>query len=381
MKTIFKAAMLLASALVVFSSCLKEQTSLGIEKIPGTAKVTGTLVIWEGTDFVDGKFVPLKKPSSNTEVTVRVHNDSFTTGGAKGMTDYTAVTDENGYFECVIPAVDNGVDFSIFAPSFIGTKKVVKGDKDGVPEIDDIPGVYSVEVDYTKPLTAFPGTISDVYVEYSFKPSDIPRFFETTVPFHVYVGKAYAAPTSVNRADIIDGREKYKYNGKVLPADKVAVELTVTYNGLNHEELLVGYSDSKGFIKFDIPAESVDKMKSGAVSLSLKAVEHRGKDNYRYYTWVTNSDEKSKSKEGSCDLLAGTYTFAQSATDCQSTYDFSFFTPEVKVIMTVAQVNEDEGILNLIDDNDDNDDNYRMYFKNLESNYAGFWGLDKFEIE
>ena len=74
--------MLLASALVVFSSCLKEQTSLDIEKIPGTAKVTGTLVIWEGTDFVDGKFVSLKKPSANTEVTVRVHNNSFTTGGA-----------------------------------------------------------------------------------------------------------------------------------------------------------------------------------------------------------------------------------------------------------------------------------------------------------
>lgn len=381
MKTIFKAAMLLASALVVFSSCLKEQTSLDIEKIPGTAKVTGTLVIWEGTDFVDGKFVSLKKPSANTEVIVRVHNDSFTTGGADGMTDYTAVTDENGYFECVIPAVDKGVRFSISAPSFIGTKKEVKGVKDGVPEIEDISGVYSVEVDYDNPDYAYPGTISDVYVEYSFKPSDRPWFLETEVPFHVYVGKAYAAPTSVKKADIIDGHETYKYNGEVLPADKVAVELTVTYNSLNHTEKLVRVSDSKGFIKFDIPAESVEDMGSGAVSLSLKAVEHLGEADYTYYTWVTNSDDNSKSKEGSCDLLAGTYTFAHSATDCQSTYDFRFFTPEVKVIMTVAQVNEDEGILNLIDENDDNDDNYRKYYRDLKSYYAEFWGTDNFEIE
>lgn len=380
MKTIFKAAMLLASALVVFSSCLKEQTSLDIEKIPGTAKVTGTLVIWEGTDFVDGKFVSLKKPSANTEVTVRVHNKSFITGGvAEGMTDYTAVTNEEGKFECVIPAVDAGVTFSISAPSYVADFKTVKGVKDGAPEIENHPGVYSIDKSTTYTVT--PGDIMDVYVEYTHTESKKVWFFETTVPFHVYVGKAYAAPTSVNRADIIDGREEYEYNGKVLPADKVAVELTVTYNILNHAEKLVGFSDSKGFIKFDIPAESVDEMYSGAVSLSLEAVEHPGTADYRYYTWVTNSDEKSKSKEGSCDLRAGTYTFAHSETDCQSTYDFRFFTPEVKVIMTVAHVYEDEGILNLIDDNDYNDDNYRMYFKNLESNYAGFWGLDDFEIK
>ena len=379
MKTIFKAAMLLASALVVFSSCLKEQTSLDIEKIPGTAKVTGTLVIWEGTDFVDGKFVSLKKPSANTEVTVRVHNDSFTTGGADGMTDYTAVTNEEGKFECVIPAVDAGVTFSISAPSFVADFKKVKGVKDGAPEIENLAGVYSVDKSTTYKVT--PGDIKDVYVEYTHSESTKAWFFETTVPFHVYVGKAYAAPTSVKKADIIDGRETYKYNGEVLPADKVAVELTVTYNSLNHTEKLVGFSDSKGFIKFDIPAKSVEDMGSGAVSLSLNAVEHLGEDDYTYYTWVTNSNDNSKSKEGSCDLLAGTYTFAHSATDCQSTYDFRFFTPEVKVIMTVAQVNEDEGILNLIDENNDNDDNYRKYYRNLKSYYAEFWGLSKFEIE
>ena len=49
--------------------------------------------------------------------------------------------------------------------------------------------------------------------------------------------------------------------------------------------------------------------------------------------------------------------------------------------MTVAQVNEDEGILNLIDENDDNDDNYRKYYRDLKSYYAEFWGTDNFEIE
>ena len=80
MKTIFKAAMLLASVLVLFSSCLREQSSLTIEDIPGSAKVTGTLVVWKGTDFVDGKFVSLKEPKANTEVTIKVNNGSFANG-------------------------------------------------------------------------------------------------------------------------------------------------------------------------------------------------------------------------------------------------------------------------------------------------------------
>ena len=65
MKTIVKVAMLFASALMVFSSCLKEQTGLTIEDIPGTAKISGKLMINEGQAYQGGKFVELLKPAAN----------------------------------------------------------------------------------------------------------------------------------------------------------------------------------------------------------------------------------------------------------------------------------------------------------------------------
>ena len=59
MKTIVKAAMLFASALMVFSSCLKEQTGLSVEDIPGVAKISGKLMINEGQAYEEGRFVEL----------------------------------------------------------------------------------------------------------------------------------------------------------------------------------------------------------------------------------------------------------------------------------------------------------------------------------
>lgn len=378
MKTIFKAAMLLASVLVLFSSCLREQSSLTIEDIPGSAKVTGTLVVWKGTDFVDGKFVSLKEPKANTEVTIKVSNGSFANGGS-GTTDYTATTNDEGYFECVIPAVDKGVEFSVSAPAFVEDFLKVKGGKDGVPEIEKIGGVYAV--DKTATYSVQPGDIKDVYVEYQHEASQKAWFFETSVPLKVYVGKAYAAKTSVKKSEIIDGSKSYEYNGEVLPAEKVTVKLDVRYNNLNHTETLVGFTNNSGFVQFDIPAESVEDMAAGAVNLTLSAEEHLGTEDYTYYAWVRNQNDNLNSKEGSCDLLAGTYTFAQFMTNCKATYDFRFFTPVVKLIMAVSQVSDDEGILTRVDDDDTNDRIYRQYYVDLSGNYAEHWGYDNFEVE
>lgn len=380
MKTIFKATMLLVSALVAFSSCLREQTSLDIKDIPGTAKVTGTLVICEGTDYVDGKYVFLKKPSANTEVTIRIDNSSFTNSG-EGTTDYTAVTNEAGYFECVIPAVDAGVNFNVSVPSFVGDYLKIKGAKEGQVVVEKVNGVYAV--DKSVSYSVNPGDIMDVYLEYMHEASNKAWYFETTVPLQVYVGKAWAAPTSVKKQDIIDGSKEYEHNGEVLPAEDVAVKLDVVYNKLNgHKETLVGFSDSKGFVQFDIPAENVDEMHSGAVSLSITAEEHKGETDFTCYTWVKNYDDPSKSKEGSYDLLAGTYTFAFRVADCKSTYDFRFFTPVVKLIMEVAQVNEDPGILTLVREDYEYIENYRRtYLDDLEDEYSEHWTLKKFEVE
>ena len=122
MKTIFKSAMLLASALVVFSSCLKEQTALSIEDIPGSAKVMGILTYNKGQAYEGGKFIELKEVAAGVEVIVKVHNERLSPkGNATGTTDYATTTKEDGSFEVIVPAVDRGVTYEIFAPSFQDT--------------------------------------------------------------------------------------------------------------------------------------------------------------------------------------------------------------------------------------------------------------------
>ena len=383
MKTIIKAAALAISALVAFSSCLKEQSSLTIDDIPGKAKVTGTLVIYEGTDYVDGNFVSLKKPAANTEVTAKIDNGSFTSGGGRGTTDFTVQTDENGYFEIVIPAVSGGVRFMMSAPPFKGDFKVVKGSKDGEVVVENQPGVYSINTSET--YFVEPGQIREVLLEYSHEKTPSAWHFDAVVPLHVYVGKAYASPTEVKRQDIIENGSSYRYNGEILPASKVSVNLEVTYNELGHTEMLSGTSDSKGFIEFAIPAVNVENMYRGAVSLSLHAPEHLGTESFTYYTWVTNQLDYTRSTEESCSLPAGTYTFAHHEDNCESTYDFRFFTPVVKVVMWVSQVNSDKGILSYVDADSYNDEYYTVKYQHIIDSHRGefmdLWNLDNFATD
>ena len=117
MKTIVKAAMLFASAMMLFSSCLKEQTGLTVEDIPGVAKISGKLMINEGQAYEGGRFVELLKPAANYELLARVSNASLSpTSSAQGYTDYSVTTNEDGTFEVVIPAVDGGVECELVAP-------------------------------------------------------------------------------------------------------------------------------------------------------------------------------------------------------------------------------------------------------------------------
>lgn len=381
MRMSVKVTALFASVVFLLSSCLREQTSLTLKDIPGNAKVTGILVINEGAEYVKGKFVSLRKPAANTEVTVKIDNDSFMNNGV-GTTDYSVKTDENGYFEVVIPAVDNGVRFTMFAPSFKGEYSKITGSKEGDVIVDKLQGVYAV--DGTTVHTVKPGEICDIYLEYRHSQTPGAWYFNTSVSLDVYVGKAYPAPTTVPKSDIISGRKSYKHNGEVLAADNVGVNLDVVYNDPRfngHTERLTGTSDKNGYIRFDIPVEKVEDMVSGAVTLTLSAEEHLGTKVFTYYTWVNDYDVPTNSREDACDLAPETYTFSFYDTDCNPTYDFRFFTPAVKVIMRVNQVLNDPGILTLLDGVEGNDYYYIHRYWDLASYYAPYWGFDNFETD
>ena len=146
MKTIVKAAMLFASAMMLFSSCLKGQTGLTVEDIPGVAKISGKLMINEGQAYEGGKFVELLKPAANYELVARVSNASLSpTSSAQGYTDYSVTTNEDGTFEIVIPAVDGGVDCELVAPSFLGVQSQLSSAaiSEGQMLFENVEGKYS----------------------------------------------------------------------------------------------------------------------------------------------------------------------------------------------------------------------------------------------
>lgn len=387
MKTIFKAAMLLASALVVFSSCLKEQSSLELENIPGQAMITGTVMLYEGTDLVDGAYVSLKSPAIDKELIVKVDNGSYLTGAPNGTyTDYKAKTNEEGYFEVNIPATDNTVFYKIMAPSIVGEFSKVKGAENGEIVLEKVDGVYNVDNSVVYSTTA--GAIERKYVEYVHTPAEKGWEFKTTAVLHAYVGKGWPASTEVKEKDIRDGVDTYEYNGEVVEAEKVNLILDVTYldskysdaYGNQHKEKLVVSSDKDGFAEFKIPVEAL----SDNVALSISAEEHLGTEDFTYYAWVENVDDNLKSKEGSCSIAAGDYTFAYEDSDIQPTYDFRFFTPVVKVVMTINQINADEGIITRVDNNNDNNDTFEAYylrkFNYFKNEYASYWGVNDFKI-
>lgn len=388
MKTIFKVAMLSASAFFVLSSCLKEQSSLQLEDIPGQAVITGTVMLYEGTDYVDGAYVSLKSPAIDKEIIVKVDNGSYLTGTPnETYTDYKAKTNEEGYFEVNIPATDNTVFYKIMAPSIVGEFSRVKGAENGEIVLEKVEGVYNVDNSAVYSTTA--GAIERKYVEYVHTPAEKGWAFKTTAVLHAYVGKGWPSSTEVKEKEIRDGVASYRYNGEVAVAEKVNLILDVTYqdskysdaNGDQHKERLVVTSDEDGFAEFKIPVEEV----ADHFTLSISAEEHLGTEDFTYYTWVTNVDDNLKSKEGACSIAAGDYTFAYYDSDIKPSYDFRFFTPVVKVVMKIKQINADEGIITSVDNNNDNNDNFEaqnvMYFSDLSYNYVSFWDVEDFKID
>ena len=362
MKTIFKSAMLLASALVVFSSCLKEQTALSIEDIPGSAKVMGILTFNKGQAYEGGKFIELKEVAAGVEVIVKVDNASLSpNGNATGTTDYATTTKEDGSFEVIVPAVDGGVTYEIFAPSFQDTYKSLseRSWKDGEPVFDESEGVY--ELSKTGSMTLKPGSVAVENAVYTFKPFAEDKSLPTYVTLIVEagIGVCVEEKVLVNQAT----NESKKIPGATLEyAEGIDVVVKVTYGPDydNQVRYYGGTTGSKGTFELEIPATSEDM----SADIQLMAREFIGEEDFVYYTY---NDEGTGTKEH--EITAGGYTFAQYSTSGCGQRSFEFFTPVASVTMQV------ETVVTGADED-------KLYFTSYNNfNWASKWTADKLGVE
>lgn len=378
MKTIVKAAMLFASALVVFSSCLKEQTGLSIEDIPGKAKIMGRLSINEGQTYEGGKFVDLKKPAANVEVIVKVSNSSLSPTSADGYTDYKTTTNEDGSFEVVIPAVDGGVSYEVVAPAIVGTMKTLSSAviKDGEFLFEDQEGVYEFS---KKGNGVMPGSVEVVNGTYTFEAFDKDVALSEYVDLRVAVGLGIPSKTRQGTDELQYG---YEYNGEIEEADGVDVVVSVTYkhdDDGDYKNQTVSYGGTTGddgHVLISLPCTSAAAMKSAEIS--IEAREFLGKDNFTYYSLSMNEENSSDKREKSATIEAEKYTFAAAPVKMSSP-NFDFFLPTEKIVMTVNKIKEgaDKGIVTRFDSDSNNDNSLEQesikYYEDLKENYARFW--------
>lgn len=361
MKTIFKSAMLLASALVVFSSCLKEQTALSIEDIPGSAKVMGILTFNKGQAYEGGKFIELKEVAAGVEVIVKVDNASLSpNGNATGTTDYATTTNEDGSFEVIVPAVDGGVSYEIFAPSFQDTYKSLseRSWKDGEPVFDESEGVY--ELSKAGSMTLKPGSVAVENAVYTFKPFAEDKSLPTYVTLIVEAGIGVCVEEKVLNPIT---NESSKMPGATLEyAEGIDVVVKVTYGPDydNQVRYYGGTTGSNGTFELEIPATSEDM----SADIQLMAREFIGDDDFVYYTY---NDDRTGTKEH--EIVAGGYTFVQYSTSGCGQRSFEFFTPVASVTMQVGTVVTGA-------------DEDKLYFTSYyDFNWASKWTADKLGVE
>ena len=362
MKTIFKSAMLLASALVVFSSCLKEQTALSIEDIPGSAKVMGILTFNKGQAYEGGKFIELKEVAAGVEVIVKVDNASLSpNGNATGTTDYATTTKEDGSFEVIVPAVDGGVSYEIFAPSFQDTYKSLseRSWKDGEPVFDESEGVY--ELSKTGSMTLKPGSVAVENAVYTFKPFAQDKSLPTYVTLIVEagIGVCVEEKVLVNQTT----NESKKIPGATLEyAEGIDVVVKVTYGPDydNQVRYYGGTTGSKGTFELQIPATSEDM----SADIQLMAREFIGEEDFVYYTY---NDDRTGTKEH--EIVAGGYTFEQYSTSGCGLRSFEFFTPVASVTMQVGTIVTGA----------DEDKLYSTSYRDFD--WASKWTADKLGVE
>ena len=381
MKAIVKAAMLFAVALLAFSACLKEQTSLSIEDIPGKAKVMGKLMIDEGQTYEGNKFVQLKKPAANMELVLKVKNSSLDPDGtAAGWTDYPVTTNEEGLFEVEIPAVDDGVQYKVVAASVFGKRYFIADEviSNGQILTKEVDCVY----DYDSGVkTVTPGKTDVISAVYTYKT------FETGISFTQYadmkVAVGFGKPKYVKDPDedfSVTGKGEHK--GDVVAGAGVDIIVSVDYKdaGVDDETYKFGATTGEdGVAVLSIPC--ISKKTLADASISVKVLDCAGKNDFVYYEKVSEwRDGEHSYRVGSQSIAAGTYTYSVSSSTTLNKSAFEFAVPTVKVMMTVTPskiFGKDKGIVTEVDDDSSNNEYYeeasRVYYEDVAWYYSSAW--------
>ena len=115
-----------------------------------------------------------------------------------------------------------------------------------------------------------------------------------------------------------------------------------------------------------------------SASLSLAIPEFLASEPFTYYDVVYNVIKGKYSEEG-CTIPANKYTYYKYTDNMSSNLDFKFFTPVVKALLRVDDIENDPGILKRIDNDSSND--YKYYYDDLYNKYSSYWGISNFIID
>lgn len=175
-----------AAAMTVAGCSDQDQSSLSIEDFQGRAKISGTVSYNEGQAYNNGKYTELNKVAANTPVYIRISNSSLLpNGNASGYTTLETVTDANGKYEIEVPLPDQGARIYLHAPSFTGTRTLLKSWENGSPVFEKQEVVFEMA---STSLSVVPNDIVFENLKYGFVEQENEVALVTEVPFAVKVG-------------------------------------------------------------------------------------------------------------------------------------------------------------------------------------------------
>lgn len=238
MKIITRFAAFVMSALVMFSACQKEQTSLSLDDITQKAKVTGTIVYPNSYELGADNVVSLATaPVDSASVVVKVATSSFS--NSNNWLTVTTYTNSKGEYSVEVPAADGGTTVKIQAVSFNGTQKYLKEVKGGELVWDEKTGVFSTT---EKEMTVYPGQTVSNDVVYTFTEQDL-------TPDGTVEGQARIMGTlTYNAGQVWSAGEGF--TEQILPAAKV--QIVVNDNGKEYSVI----TDENGHYDITIPVNT-----------------------------------------------------------------------------------------------------------------------------
>ena len=300
----------------LMAGCTKEQSSLNVSDIPGSATIIGSYYYDAGQDwdYDEEVYIQKIKPLANHVVYAEVENASLK-AGAKGVTVYETTTDATGNFSIVVPAVNGGTKVTVYSKPFMGKHSTFVSVEDNEPIFDNNDVVYASakEVIVVNPHDI---KIHDAYVAIESEREDIENYpytwtFTVTVKEGVY--------------ERIKTEGSYDYNDyQTLYVGADDVNVIVKVAGKNYGAT----TNSKGLATFVIPAAE----QTGSAKVTATVSPYL-KNNFRHY-YLLDSDGSlaSYTLSGTYEMFNGDYT-VQNISKNLTFMEFSSVDPNIDVNM------------------------------------------------